>query len=121
MPFINPCHRGLVYGDGYMQGDGHLGHFVSLAGNDLFTVNTDPTVRSFGILIKDYTGGEMPGICCKGGIYETDVFEGTINAGDDLKISATGKLVGGTIASAEHVVAQAISVQSGVLKFKLLI
>ena len=60
------------------------------SGNDLFAVNTDPTVRSFGILIKDYDAGDMPGIYCDGGVYETDVFEGTINAGDDLKVSADG-------------------------------
>lgn len=121
MSFINPCHRGLAYGDGYMQGDGQLGHLVSLAGNDLFSVNTDSEVRSFGILIKDYAGGEMPGIYCNGGVYETDVFEGTINPGDDLKVSGTGKLTGGAIGNDEFVIAQAISVQSGVLKFKLLI
>lgn len=121
MSFINPCHRGLAYGDGHMQGDAKLGHLVSLAGNDLFAVNTDPEVRSFGILINDYAGGEMPGIYCNGGVYETDVFEGTINPGDDLKVSATGKLTGGNIGNDEFVIAQAISVQSGVLKFKLLI
>ncbi len=121
MSFINPCHRGLAYGDGYMQGDGQLGHLVALTGNDLFSVNTDPEIRSFGILIKDYAGGEMPGIYCKGGVYETDVFEGTVNPGDDLKASATGKLTAGKIKGDEHVIAQAVSVQSGVLKFKLLI
>jgi hypothetical protein len=63
----------------------------------------------------------MPGIYCNGGVYETDVFEGTINPGDDLKVSATGKLTGGNIGNDEFVIAQAISVQSGVLKFKLLI
>jgi hypothetical protein len=121
MPFINQTHPGLAYGDGTMQGNGEIGQFVAVAGNDLFTVNTDPEVRSFGMLIKSYTDGEMPGIFCKGGTYETDVFEGMINPGDDLKISNTGKLIGGSIGNNEHVVAQAISVQSGVLKFKLLI
>ncbi len=86
MPYINPNHRGLAYGDGYMQGDGQLGQVVTLVGNDLFAVNTDPTVKSFGILIKDYKNGEMPGIYCMGGVYETDVFEGTVNPSDDLKV-----------------------------------
>jgi len=121
MPFINPTHPGLAYGDGYMQGDGEIGQFVAVTGSDQFAVNTDPKVRSFGMLIKSYKDGEMPGIFCKGGTYETDVFEGTVNPGDDLKISNTGKLIGGGIAGDEYVVAQAISVQSGVLKFKLLI
>jgi hypothetical protein len=69
---INPCHRGLAYGDGHIQGAGALGQVVSIAGNDLFAVNTDPTAPSFGLLIKDYASGEMPGIYCMGGVYETD-------------------------------------------------
>lgn len=120
MPFINPSHRGLAYGDGYMQGDGKLGQFVKLVGNDLFAVNTDPAAKSFGVLVKDYKSGEMPGILCMGGIYETDVFEGTINANDDLKASAGGKLTAG-VSAGDIVVARAISVASGTLKFRLLI
>lgn len=72
MAFMNPCHRGLAYGDGYMQGDGAKGQVVKIAGSDLFAVNDDPTVPSFGILIKDYKAGDMPGINCNGGVYETD-------------------------------------------------
>ena len=121
MSFINPCHRGLAYGDGHIQGDGELGQVVTIVGNDLFAVNTDPAVKSFGVLIKDYAAGDMPGIYCNGGVYETDVFEGTINAGDDLKVSANGKLIGGTIGEGEHVVARAISVSGGTLKFRLLV
>jgi len=74
MPYINPNHRGLAYGDGYMQGDG----------------------------------------------YETDVFEGTVNPGDDLKVSANGKLTAG-VQAGEEVIARAISVSGGTLKFRLLI
>jgi hypothetical protein len=73
MAFINLNHRGLAYGDGYLQGDGQLGQVVRIVGNDLFAVNTTPTAKSFGILIKDYKNGEMPGIYCMGGVYETDV------------------------------------------------
>ena len=120
MSFVNPCHRSLAYGDGHIQGDGQLGQVVRVVGDDLFAVNTDPTKRSFGILIKDYAGGEMPGIYCDGGVYETDAFEGTVAAGDDLKVSASGRLTNG-VAAGEHVVAHAISVQSGVLKFRLLV
>ena len=104
-----------------MQGEGQRGQVVRVTGNDLFAVNTDPEARSFGILIKDYAEGEMPGIYCGGGVYETDVFEGTINPGDDLKVSNNGMLTGGSIPNRQHVIAQAISVQSGVLKFRLLI
>ena len=120
MAFINAAHRGLAYGDGYLQGDGELGQLVKVAGNDLFAVNTDPAVPSFGILIKGYKSGEMPGIFCMGGVYETDVFEGTISADDDLKVSAGGKLTAG-VGAGDQVVARAISVASGTLKFRLLI
>jgi hypothetical protein len=120
VPYLNPDHRGLAYGDGYMQGAGSCGQFVKLVGNDLFAVNTDPQVKSFGVLAKNYQAGEMPGIFCMGGIYETDVFEGTINPNDDLRVSANGKLTAGVVAG-DEVVARAISVSSGTLKFRLLI
>ena len=95
MALINPCHRGLAYGDGHIQGDGQLGQVVRVVGDDLFAVNTDPGLRSFGILIKDYAAGEMPGIYTNGGVYETDAFEGTITAGEDLTVSANGFLTNG--------------------------
>lgn len=120
LAFLNPNHRGLAHGDGYMQGAGSCGQLVKLVGNDLFAVNTDSTAKSFGVLIKDYKAGEMPGIFCMGGVYETDVFEGTINADDDLKVSENGKLTAG-VAEGDEVVARAISVSSGTLKFRLLI
>ena len=84
-------------------------------------MNTYPTAESFGVLIKGYASGDMPGIYCNGGVYEIDVFEGTINAGDDLKVSAKGKLTGGVIAEGELVIARAISVAGGTLKFRLLV
>lgn len=118
MPFINPCHPGLAYGDGHLSGDGSIGQFVKVTGNDQFTVNTDGTARSFGMLIKSYKSGEMPGIFTEGGIYETDVFEGTINPGDKLKVSSNGVLTAGVV-DGDEVVAEAISVSSGVIKFQL--
>ena len=121
MAFIHPCHRSPAYGDGTMQTEGALGHLVCLVGHDLFAVNTDPKIRSFGILINHYAAGVMPGMYCQGGVYETDVFAGTIHPGDDLKVSADGQLTGGTISDGEQIVAQAIAVHSGVLKFQLLI
>jgi hypothetical protein len=120
MGFLNPNHRGLAYGDGYMQGEGKCGQFVKLVGNDLFAVNTDPTAKSFGVLIKDYKSGDMPGIFCEGGVYETDVFDGVITAGDDLKVAATGNLSAGAV-EGDIVVARAISVSGGILKFRMLI
>jgi hypothetical protein len=120
MAFLNPNHRGLAYGDGYLQGAGSCGQFVKLVGDDLFAVNINPTDKSFGVLIKDYKSGEMPGIFCMGGVYETDVFDGNISASDDLKVSGSGKLVAGA-GPDDQVVAKAISVSGGTLKFRLLI
>ncbi|MHB9131147.1 MAG: hypothetical protein ACYDBB_08665 [Armatimonadota bacterium] len=120
MATLTPNHRGLAYGDGYLQGDGTRGQVVKLVGSDLFAVNTDPLTPSFGLLITDYTSGQMPGIYCGGGIYETDVFEGTIIAGEALKVSAAGKLTNG-VQAGELTIARAIAVDGGLLKFQLLI
>ena len=103
-----------------MQGAGSCGQIVKLVGNDLFAVNTDPQAKSFGILIKDYANGQMPGVFCMGGVYETDVFEGNISPNDDLKVSANGRLTAG-LQAGDQVVARAISLSSGTLKFRLVI
>jgi hypothetical protein len=120
VPYVNPNHRGLAYGDGYMQGDGKCGQIVALVGDDLFAVNKVMANRSFGILIKDCKAGEMPGIFCMGGIYETDVFETGISAGDDLVVSTNGKLTSAPEA-ATNIIGQVLSVSNGILKFRLLI
>ena len=118
MSYITPVHQGLSYGDGFIQGAGSLGQVVRLVGNDRFAVNTDPSLKSFGILAKDYKDGDMPGIFCNGGVYETDAFDGTILAGDDLKVSTNG-LLSSNVQQDELVIARAISVESGMLKFRL--
>ncbi len=120
MSFIYSSHQGLPYGDGYLQGEGQIGQVVRLIGNDLFEVNTDATVRSFGILRKDYAHGDQPGIFCNGGILMTDVFEGTPSAGDLLKAAGSGFLTP-VSEDGEHAVAQVISLQGGILKIKLLV
>jgi len=119
MAYLNANHPGLAYGDGYMQGAGSMGQFVKAVGDDTFAVNTDSAVPSFGMLMKDYADGEMPGIWCNGGVYETDAFSGTPGANELLKIDANGKLVGG--GTSADAVGQAISVSGGILKFKLLV
>lgn len=118
MPTIYSAHQGLAYGDGYLQGAGQLGQVVRLVGNDLFEVNTDPTVRSFGILRKSYGSGEMPGVFCNGGVLITDVYEGTPSAGDLMKVSAAGFLEPNP-QSGELAIAEVISVQGRLLKLKL--
>jgi len=119
MAYLNASHPGLAYGDGYMQGSGSLGQFVKLVGDDTFAVNTTAADPSFGILMKDYADGEMPGIWCCGGVYETDQFSGAISPDELLEIDGDGKLTGGATATSR--VAQAISVSGGILKFKLLV
>jgi len=122
MSFLNADHpAGIAYGDGYIQGDGSLGQVVKVAGDDLFAVNTDSTAKSYGLLMKDYSNGEMPGIYCGGGIYTTDVFSGAIVAGDELMVGADGKLTKLVTPGTDLAIVEAISVSGGVLKFKLLI
>ena len=53
-------------------------------------------------------------------VYETNVFDGTIQPGDALKVSANGKLCAG-VQTGEYVIARAIAVTGGLLKFILLI
>lgn len=120
MAYLNGSHPGLAYGDGTMQGAGAMGQFVKAVGNDIFAVNTSSTVKSFGILRKDYADGEMPGVWCCGGVFETDQFGGEIAVNGLLMVGDAGKLVALTGEGAIPV-AQAISVSGGILKFKLLI
>jgi hypothetical protein len=103
-----------------MSGAGSLGQVVMLANHDRFAVNTDPTIKSIGILAKSYTDGQMPGVYMNGGVYETDVFDGVIGHGDDLKVSTNGKLCAG-VQQGELVIARALSCEGGVLKFRLLL
>ena len=52
MALINPCHRGLAYGDGHIQGGGQLGQVVRVVGDDLFAVNTDPSLSAIALGIN---------------------------------------------------------------------
>jgi hypothetical protein len=69
---------------------------------------------------ENRTSGRFETIFCLGGIFETDVFEGTVNPGDDLKVSAAGKLTADA-QEGDEAIARAISVSGGTLKFRLLI
>jgi hypothetical protein len=73
------------------------------------------------MLMKNYSAGEMPGVYCSGGIYETDLFHGAITAGELLKVSPTGLLSAGPLLDNEKAVALALLVDAGILKFKLLV
>ena len=120
--FVDVKHdTGIAYGDGFVQGDGVCGQVMKVVGDDLFAVADDPTEPAFGILYKDVKSGEMPTIYTGGGVYETDNFTGTIQAGERLKVHATNHNLTNGAQAGEVVVAQAITMSGGVLKFKLLV
>ena len=122
MAFIDPKFPGVAYGMGAITEDGNAGQFVKLSGHNQFSLNADPAVRSFGVLYKDAKAGELCTVFACGGIYETDSFTGTVNPGDPLKVDAANKnLAGGTIGPNDVIVAQVVSVQGGILRFKLLV
>ncbi len=122
MSFLDVKHdTGIAYGDGYAQGNALSGQVMRIVDDDLFAVSDDATDPAFGILFKDVTDGEMPTIYTDGGVYETDYFTGTIQAGELLKVHNTnGNLTNG-VGTGDTVVAKAISVSGGVLKFQLLV
>lgn len=114
-------HARTAYGDGFMQGDGNAGQAVTIVGNDMFAVNTDATVPTFGFLARSVADGGMPTILRSRGVYRADNFDGTVVAGDDLIISAQGLLTAAGGAPGEIVVARALSVQGTLLTYVLLI
>ncbi len=120
MAYIEPKAPGFRYGLGTLSADGAAGLCVRLSGDNQFSVNDDPTKRSFGVLAAACRKDELCGVYCMGGIYETDQFTGTIAGGDALSCDgSTGKF---KKASGQDVVlAEAISVVTGVLRFKLLV
>ena len=112
---------GIAYGDGFAQGDAVCGSVMKLVGGDLFAVADDATEPAFGILFRDVKSGEMPTIYTGGGVFETDNFTGTIQANDRLKVHATNHNLTNGAQAGDVIVAQAISMSGGVLKFKLLV
>ena len=120
MSYVQALAPGFRYGLGAMQGAGEPGQIVTIAGDNVFAVASDPTARPFGILERKVKDGEMPGLFCLGGIYETDAFVGTPSPGDGLASDAeTGLLK--TASEGDFVLAEVISVGTGVLRFKLLV
>jgi Uncharacterized conserved protein (DUF2190) len=118
MAYVEPKAPGFSYGLGTISGAGAAGQLVKVAGDNVFAVNDDADGVSFGVLAKPYADGEMCGVYCMGGIYETDQFEGSPTPGAPLACDAdTGKLK--TLAEGNFVVGQAISLKNGVLRFKL--
>ena len=111
---------GFRYGLGKISEDAVEGQLVVLSNNDVFSINDDPAVRSFGILAADASEGELCAVHCMGGIYDTDQYTGEIAAQGFLACDASTGLLR-AIGVDEEAVAQAISVVSGTLRFKLLV
>ena len=122
MPFLDVKHdNGIAYGDGYVQGSAASGQVMRIVGDDIFAVADDATEPVFGVLYADVKDGDMPTIYTDGGVYETDNFTGSIQAGELLKVhNANGNLTNG-VGAGDQVVAKAISMSGGVLKFRLLV
>ena len=121
MAYVDPKFPGVAYGMGIITADGAAGQFVRLSGQDEFALTDVPTTRSFGVLYKDAKTGEMCTVFTGGGIYETDAYGGAISPGNLLKVDATSKNLVAGVGAGDVAVAEAISVQSGVLRFKLLV
>lgn len=121
MASVDPKMGGLAYGAAEMTADGTVGQFVAVDGDNTVGLATGVTdTAALGMLAKDAATGELAVIFTDGGIYETDAFETGIAAGEKLGIDGTSKLLR-TDAGTDAIVARAISVDSGVLTFKLLI
>jgi len=117
MAYVQPLAPGFRYGLGAISGPGVTGQLVRLTGDNVLAVNANPALRSFGILEKKTKDGELGGVFCLGGIYETDVFVGTPAPGDELACDATGKLK--VKGQGEFAVGEVIAAATGVLRFKL--
>ena len=120
MAYVEPKAPGFRYGLGTISADAVAGQCVRLTDANAFSVNDDAAKRSFGILVASCDKDALCGVYCMGGIYETDQYTGNISAGDELACDAdTGTLKAAS--GDDFVMAEAISVVSGVLRFKLLV
>lgn len=121
--YLKALLPGKCYGNGIMSGAGEAGLCVVLSDDNVFAINDDPTVRSFGILAEDVDDGDYCAVYCDGGIYETDQYNGVITEGTFLQASDTADHLGELEPLGEGgvTIGQAISVVSGVLRFKLFV
>ncbi len=121
MAQINPLHEGVAYGIG-QAATGGLGavQCVKVTDDGTFAPGASSTVPIFGINKKATAEGENPTIYCNGGIYETDTFIGDLSAGDKLACDAETSLLK-EAEEGNFQVASAMSVDGGILRFKLLV
>lgn len=116
---ITALHPGLAYGSATAAEDLTAGEFVKLSGADLFSKVIDALDNPFGVVYRDVASGEYVTVYTQGGVYETERFTAGITAGDELEVNPTTALL--QKATDGKKIAQAISVTSTELKFKLVI
>lgn len=114
---LSVLHPGLAYGAGTASEDLTGGMIAKLTGADLFGKISDAADKAFGVVYRDVKANEYATIYTDGGIYETDTFTNGISAGDDLEVDPATALL--RKATTGEVVAQAITVSTTELKFKL--
>ncbi|MBC8552620.1 MAG: DUF2190 family protein [Candidatus Brocadiales bacterium] len=115
-------HPGLAYGAGITSENLLRGQFVKLTGGDLFSKVVAEDDIPFGVVFKDAKSGELVTVYTQGGVYETELFDAGISAGDELEVNpATAGLQKKGATSTAPTVATAISVSGTTLKFKLLV
>lgn len=121
MSYVKPLYEGTPYGLGVAASGGlGIGQCVKLSAADTFAPGASTSARIFGINKSTVAAGENPTVYCGGGVYETDVYEGSPSAGNKLACDATSsklKVAG----ESDFVVAECISCSGGVLRFKLLV
>lgn len=120
MAYVKPLLPGKSYGLGTASAAVNAGYPAKVSGNDTFA-NGDATSATAGVIAKNAASGEGVAIFMDGGVYETDVFESGVAAGDPLKVGSTGKLAKNTTPESTPIVGQALSVSSGVMVYKLFV
>lgn len=117
MPYVKPLLPGRAYGLGTASAAVSAGYPVKVTGNDAFA-HADAAGTAIGIAFQDTAIGKGVTVYLDGGVYETDVFETGIAAGDPLKVGTTKKLAKSTDAE-DFIVGIALSVASGVMTYHL--
>jgi len=119
---LSVLHPGLAYGDGVASEDLTSGQFVKLTGEDLFGKVAAAGDIPYGVVFRDAKSGGYVTVYTRGGVFETELFDAGITAGDELEVNvATGGLQKKAALSTAQTVAIAISVNTSTLKFKLLV
>jgi len=109
--------EGRAYGVGVADGAVYGGRCAKITGNDKFALQNSASGITAGVFSGDRDSGQLCTVYLDG-VYETDQFISGAAAGNQLAADAsTGKLK--AAGEGETVVGLALSVSSGILRFKL--